>query len=223
MNTVRLILCSLLSIVLGACASAPQERRGTVSKPVEQGPAPAANGSIYASARGQSLFEDNKAQWEGDLLTVVLVERTQASASAATTSSKSQQTSILNPTVLGRGVTVGGNALFGGSLEADRDFSGSGGSQQSNRLDGQLTVRVIERLPGGVLRVEGEKQLQLNQADETLRLRGLVRLQDIGPDNTVLSSRIADAEIEYSGQGAVGDANAMGWLARFFNSAWWPL
>ena len=84
-------------------------------------------------------------------------------------------------------------------------------------------MRVIERLPGGVLRVEGEKQLQLNQADETLRLRGLVRLQDIGPDNTVLSSRIADAEIEYSGQGAVGDANAMGWLARFFNSAWWPL
>ena len=223
MNTVRLMLCTLLSLVLGACASAPQERRSTVSKPVEQGPAPAANGSIYASARGQSLFEDNKAQWEGDLLTVVLVERTQASASAATTSSKSQQTAILNPTVLGRGVTVGGNALFGGSLEADRDFSGSGGSQQSNRLDGQLTVRVIERLPGGVLRVEGEKQLQLNQADETLRLRSLVRLQDIGPDNTVLSSRIADAEIEYSGQGAVGDANAMGWLARFFNSAWWPL
>lgn len=224
LNLLNLGVIACAALCLMGCASAPKPAPEPPAEIVVPMPAPpVAAGSIYASTRGHALFEDNKARFVGDLLTVVLVERTQASASAATDTSKDQETTILNPTFLGREITAGGTPLFGGSLSGNRDFSGSGNSSQSNQLDGQLTVHVVDVLPNGVLRVIGEKRLHLNKANETLRLTGLVRPRDIGPDNTVLSSRIGEARIEYSGDGAIGDANTMGWLARFFNSKWWPL
>ena len=223
-NLLNLGVLMFAAMFLMGCASTPKDLPEPPAEiVVPMPPPPAIGGSIYASTRGHALFEDNKARFVGDLLTVVLVERTQASASAATNTSKDQDTSIINPTFLGREITAGGTPLFGGSLTGSRDFSGSGASSQSNQLDGQLTVHVVDVLPNGVLRVIGEKRLHLNKANETLRLTGLVRPRDIGPDNTVLSSRIGEARIEYSGDGSIGDSNTMGWLARFFNSKWWPL
>jgi len=89
-------------------------------------------------------------------------------------------------------------------------------------LQGQLTVTVIQRLPNGNLVVAGQKNLRLNQGNELVQIQGIVRAADIGADNTVQSSKVANAQIAYGGRGAMAQANAMGWLARFFNTRLMP-
>lgn len=123
--------------------------------------------------------------------------------------------------ILGQTPTLSGLPL-GTTLKAGREFGGQGDSSQSNRLTGFITVTVIERLPNGNLVVAGEKQLTLNQGDETVRVSGVVRPSDISTNNVVPSFKVADAEITYGGKGFVADSNKMGWLARFFNSGWAP-
>jgi flagellar L-ring protein precursor FlgH len=81
---------------------------------------------------------------------------------------------------------------------------------------------VAEVLSNGNLLVRGEKRLTINQGDEYIRFSGIVRPSDIGPDNTVLSTSVADARIAYTGKGTLDESNSSGWLARLFNSKWWP-
>lgn len=176
-------------------------------------------GSIYAArqGRGMSLFQDNKASDVGDLLTVALVE--------STTATSNSKTSINKKSGLDFGVpTLGGAAVSGlaASVEGGRTFAGDGNSAQSNKLAGQLTVRVIQDLGNGNLLVRGDKQLRLNQGDEIVQIQGIVRRADITSDNRVTSDRVADARIVYGGRGAMARSNAMGWLSRFFNSGLFP-
>ncbi len=117
---------------------------------------------------------------------------------------------------------MAGNPLSASLNGGTREFESTGDADQSNSLSGNITVSIAEVLPNGVLRVRGEKWLTLNRGDEYIRLSGLVRPEDIAPDNTVQSTRLADARISYSGTGEVHDANAMGWLAKFFISPIWP-
>ncbi|CAN0603261.1 unnamed protein product, partial [Ectocarpus sp. 12 AP-2014] len=154
----------------------------------------------------------------GDVLTVTLEESTRASKNAETSITKDQDISLLAAELLGN-AGLGVNT----DLQQERDFEGSAEADQSNSLAGSITVTVTEVLPNGVLHIRGEKWLSLTNGDEYIRLSGLVRPQDIAPDNTVASNRIADARFAYGGTGDFDQANQMGWLARFFNSEWWPL
>ena len=113
-------------------------------------------------------------------------------------------------------------ADWNAQLDVERDFNGSGQSSQNNSLTGSITVSVYEVLPNGVLKVRGEKWLELNQGEEYIRLRGLVRPDDINKNNQVSSQKIADARITYAGKGAIADSNAAGWLVQFFDSPWMP-
>jgi flagellar L-ring protein precursor FlgH len=122
----------------------------------------------------------------------------------------------------GRPVTSNGTPILNNEIAGDRSFSGQADSSQSNRLDGSITVTVAERLPNGNLVVRGEKMIQINQGEELIRVQGIVRPVDIGPQNTVPSTKIADARISYGGKGTLADANRPGWLSRFFNSPWFP-
>jgi flagellar L-ring protein precursor FlgH len=183
---------------------------------------PPTSGAIFNPAGGFALFEDTKARAVGDLLTVVLIERTQASKKAETSTAKDTSTDIGNPTLFGRPLTANGTPVGAFGLEGSRAFSGKGDASQSNQLSGSVTVTVVDRLPNGNLLVTGEKNVSLNQGSEVVRLTGVVRPMDVRPDNSVTSDRIADAKIEYVGKGALADANAQGWLARFFNSPWFP-
>ena len=173
-------------------------------------PPPVKNGSLYQSGYSVSLFEDHRARRVGDVLTIILSEKTVSSKSAETSVSKDNSTA------------VGGATLNGLSLEAamqgQRAFSGSGETDQSNSLQGNISVTVAAVLPNGVLMVRGEKWITLTRGEEVIRVSGLIRPADIRPDNTVASTKLADARIRYSGKGELGDANSMGWLARFFNS-----
>jgi len=180
------------------------------------------NGAIFQASHGGSLFDDNKARRVGDILTVRLVERTQASQSSNTSSSKESDLGLADPTLFGGAVTLGGRSILQNSLSGSRAFDGQANSAQSNRLDGLITVTVAHVLPNGNLLIQGEKWMQINQGEEYIRLRGMVRPVDIRADNTVLSTQIADAQVSYGGTGTLADSNRAGWLAQFFNSPIWP-
>ncbi|HSG61723.1 MAG TPA: flagellar basal body L-ring protein FlgH, partial [Pseudomonadales bacterium] len=108
------------------------------------------------------------------------------------------------------------------NVDHSRDFTGSADSDMSNSLSGNISVTVSDVLPNGVLVIRGEKWLTLNRGEEFIRIRGLVRAEDIAADNTISSTLIADARITYSGTGELADTNRQGWLTRFFNSVVWP-
>ncbi len=232
-STAALVLVIGCALLLGACASVPQPKddyRATmpaayVSKAPE-------NGSIYQAARDVRLFEDVKARRIGDVITVILSESTSASKSAKTTADKDQDTTIAAPNIFGATPTFNlpgvlplssnrNNTLEAG-LSATRAFDGEADSSQSNSLSGAITVTISDVLPNGNLVVRGEKWLTLNQGEEYIRISGIVRPQDINPNNSILSTQIGDARIAYSGKGFMHDANSMGWLARFFNGPLWP-
>ncbi|MDX1597320.1 flagellar basal body L-ring protein FlgH [uncultured Marinobacter sp.] len=176
------------------------------------------SGAIFQSRRNHNLYGDTVALNVGDVLTVNLEESTRASKNAETSITKDQEISLPEPGILG--LT---NLNVATNINQERDFEGQAEADQSNSLAGSITVTVTEVLPNGVLHIRGEKWLSLTNGDEYIRLTGLVRPEDIAPDNTVASNRIANARFAYGGTGDFDQANQMGWLSRFFNSEWWPL
>lgn len=207
-----------------APAASPYAGNAPASPPPAPSQAGDGGGSIYASASGQAmrLFEDNKARNVGDLLTIVLVENTAAKTNAKTAVDKNNSFGMAAPTIAGQSVTYKGKNILEAEVEGKRKFAGSGDSTQSNQLNGQITVRVVQDLGNGNLLVRGDKQLRLNQGDELVQIQGIVRVADISPDNRITSDRVGDAQIVYGGRGTLARSNAMGWLGRFFNSALFP-
>lgn len=224
----RGLLGALLMQALYGCATtnvAPVEESSPppVAEPSRLPPKHAPSGAIFNASTSVPLFEDIKARRVGDLLTVILEEKTNATKKASTSASKGSDISLANPTVFGREISVSGNPVLSASVDAERSFSGEGDSSQSNTLTGNVTVSVIQVQPNGNLVVQGQKLLTLNQGSEIIKITGLVRPIDIEPDNTVKSTEVANVEITYSGSGLIADSNRAGWLTRFFHSGWWPL
>jgi len=211
-------------LLLTGCVSKAPKPDNPYYAPIQpaqmQQPKPV-NGAIYQAGSSMDLYSDGRAHRVGDIITVVLTERTQSSKSSSTETEKSTEIGVDMPTVLGRDLKVFGNPLSA-SMSSDSSFEGEGSSDMSNSLSGNITVTVHQVLPNGTMLVRGEKWLTLNQGDEYIRISGLVRPQDISADNSVESTRLADARITYSGTGTTHDANVMGWLARFFISPLWP-
>ncbi|MEZ5505112.1 MAG: flagellar basal body L-ring protein FlgH [Gammaproteobacteria bacterium] len=224
----------LLMVILGAagCATTEPARPGDPRYQPVIPPVTSAGqqgvGSIYASGAGISLWEDKRARRIGDIITVYLDERTTSSKSNKTEIDK-EDTVNMNVNAL-LGAVPQGTLPFGPNtawnLNTDtinnRAFAGDAGSDQSNRLVGQISVTVVDVLANGILVVRGEKWMTLSQGDEFIRIEGLLRPSDIAPDNTVVSTRLADARLTYSATGALADAQQQGWMSRVFNSPWWP-
>ncbi len=214
-----------LALLLCGCGSIGPTRGDpeyAPSLPPVTAPVEPSSGAIYPYGPGLALFEDIKARRQGDLLTVVLVERTDAAKSADTSLSRDTDVDIPAPVILGVPVTHNGVPVDT-RLQASTDFAGDGDSAQSNQLTGSVTVTVAEVLPNGALVVQGEKWVGINRGEEYVRLRGIVRPVDIRADNTVLSTQVGNVEIAYGGTGELASANRMGWLGRFFTSVIWPL
>ncbi|HBF08378.1 MAG TPA: flagellar basal body L-ring protein FlgH [Gammaproteobacteria bacterium] len=226
----RLYLLFLtLSLFLQGCAGPqiipddPEYAPVIPNIPAPQGPQ---NGSLFQST-GLSLWNDQRARQVGDILTVILEESTTSSKSSATSVVKDGSFSMGAPTIMG---TTPSTKLLSrlspitleSEASAARDSSGEAAANQQNNLSGQLAVTVQQVLPNGVLVIKGEKWLQLTEGQEFLRISGLVRPSDVRQDNSVSSTKIADARITFSGEGQFADAHKVGWLARFFNSKFWP-
>lgn len=222
----RLALLVLLLAGLQACAATRIEVKPDPSyAPVDLQQAefqPQNTGSIYQDGRSVRLFEDSKAFRVGDLLTITLSESTNASKSADTSTSKDDDVAIGAGTILGVPITRNGQAILNTELNGSRAFSGSGDSNQSNSLSGEITVMVHHIFPNGNLLIRGEKILGLNQGAEYIRVSGIVRPQDVSAENLVVSGKIANAQIYYGGGGPIAEANTRGWLSRFFDSPYFP-
>ena len=217
----------LVVLALQACAHGPESAAtdggdSYRSPAVVYVPAPPAPGTIYNPAGSFDLFMDLRARAVGDILTILLVERTNASKESSTSTARGSSVDTGLPIFAGRPITSGGTPILNNELSSDSSFDGQADSSQSNRLDGSITVTVAERLPNGNLLVRGEKLITINQGEEFIRLEGIIRPVDIGPENTVPSTKVADASITYSGRGTLAATNRPGWLTRFFNSPWFP-
>lgn len=223
---VRIASVSLLAATLAGCGAIQQHQQQEDAKwaataPAEQTSPPPSDGSIYHDMQNMELFNDARAHRIGDILTINLVEAMQASKKSETTTSKTDKVNVGAPQILGQSLRVAGQSA-NSTLNSANSFDGAGSSTQSNQLSGQLTVTVAQRLANGNLLVRGEKWLTINQGQELIRISGIVRAQDIGQDNSVDSTRVADARITYTGRGTLNEANTQGWLAKFFNSKWMP-
>lgn len=181
----------------------------------------AATGSLFYDAGAQNLYSDRRAARVGDIITVMLQESTSAKKSATTELKKNSKVDLPSPTVLGKPVTINGNTL-GVGIDGKNQFKGESDADQANQLKGAISVNVIRVLPNGTLMVRGEKWLTINNGDEFIRLTGIIRQDDISAENTISSTRVANARIQYSGTGAFSDVQHQGWLSRFFNSPLWP-
>ncbi|PCI07399.1 MAG: flagellar basal body L-ring protein FlgH [Gammaproteobacteria bacterium] len=213
----------IISMLLSSCAS---PKRGDPEfapmKPISHYGPMQHNDSIYQLESAWLLLEDLRPRHVGDMLTVMLQEKTDAKKSADTDTSKVSANTIAAASILGAPLTADGRDLLATKFSSNYDFQGEAASNQSNSLTGSVTVTVVEVLANGNLVVQGEKWININKGEEYIRLRGIVRISDINPDNTISSERIANAQIQYSGDGDLANANEQGWLSKFFNSPWMP-
>lgn len=209
--------------LLSACVTPPQRDPAFAPvAPADLRPPVQSSGSIYQAGYDMRLFEDHTAKRVGDVLTITLLERTQAQKTDDFDAKKDTAMSAEVPSMFG----IAASALTGQSvkttLASKKEFTATGSADQSNSLTGDISVTVVSVLPNGNLSVRGEKRVTLNQGDEFVRLSGIVRPVDINAANIITSDKVADVTIMYVGEGAIADASKMGWLARILQSPWFP-
>jgi len=221
------IIAAVCAVILSGCMTNDKPKPGdpyyapTIS--AAQAMPQRTDGSLYQDSYGLSLFGDRKAHFIGDVITITLSENT-VSKKSSNVSVKKDSSQVFNGgagTLLGTNPTLG-NLSLDTNIAQNRKFGGNAGADQSNSLQGNITVTVAEIMPNGNLIVRGEKWMTLNSGDEFIRISGIVRPDDVAPDNTVVSTRLANAKISYSGTGSLAESQNMGWLAKFFNSSLWP-
>lgn len=206
----------LLALVAG-CATPPATN---VYQPMSARPAPqpqvqSSNGAIYqASSARMNLFEDRRARYVGDTLTVVINEKNAASSNTDKTDSHTASaTASMSPNIFGGVGSTNTNLLTAANANKGEDKNQN---NNSGTFSGTITVTVVEVLPNGNLIVSGEKQVAVDHKTEYLRLSGVVNPAFITGANVVSSTQIADARVEYKGAESLDKAQMMTMLSRFF-------
>jgi len=191
--------------------------------PEEEEAAIIPTGSLFKENYINNIYSDSKAHRVGDIIAVILSENTQANKNAKT-ELKKESNSVLDPVIglSGLPVTLNGESFQFG-INQNSKFKGDSKADQGNSLSGDISVHVLRVLPNGNLMIRGEKWITLNNGDEYIRLTGVIRPKDINSNNTIVSTKVANARIQYAGTGSFADSNEQGWLTKFFNSSWWPL
>ena len=189
------------------------------------------------TASGSFLFFDRKARGPGDLLTVLIVEDFSAMGAAGTTLGRSSQITAAASSDIGFTDLLQGAAhwffgLFGADPGADlpagtnvnaltsnlqNDFDGDGRTTREGSFTGVVTCRIVKVLPRGVFHVLGRRSIIVNHEEQVLTVEGLVRREDIGINNTVLSSNLAEARLAFDGRGVIDDKQRPGFVARMFD------
>ena len=222
LNTHTKLLTTLLAAgFLSACASKPMPVRTADFSPVlpqEPIAKTVADGSIYSGGANDSLFGDRKAYRTGDIITIILREKTLAEKSASNVSSRVASNGMSMTGITGG--LLGENIPAGATIDNNISNTGNGATSQSNTLGGDISATVVRVLSNGNLIIRGEKMIHLNDGNEYIQISGMIRSEDVQPDNTVLSKRIANAEITYSGDGDYVDATKSGWGTKLFYKIW---
>lgn len=199
-------------------ASAAKPKKGfepVVASPLPVQTAAPTAGSIFNVSAGYTGFvEGRRAHAVGDLVTVMLVENMTSAKTAGSKTQKSGQFSVTPPTT-GPLSFIKPSAL---NASGGSSFNGQGNASQTSVLAGEVAVTIAEVRSNGTALVRGEKRMMLSQGQEWVQFSGIVRLGDIDQENRILSSQVADARVEYTGNGSVGRASREGWLSKFFNA-----
>jgi flagellar L-ring protein precursor FlgH len=217
------LLClAVLPLLLQGCTSAPAVSGKIVVPPL---PPPKTIGSLWQEENGRAyLYEDLRAMRMGDVLTIKIVEKHKGSKSADTAA---QRESTIENSLAGSGMGYLGipglrisdeaRRGFGIDASSKNKFGGKGATSREGTLTGTISVIVTEVLPNGDLRIEGRRDVTVNSEKQLMTIAGIVRRVDVDTKNTVLSSAIADAKIEYSGLGVLDDVQRPGWLVRILD------
>ncbi len=165
-----------------------------------------------------SLYTDKKGKRVGDVITVLVLENAQASNNTKTKTGhkNGMEAGFGDPNGIFSKIP-GWESLMNFKAGTEQDFEGQGETQREGTLQATVSVKIVEVLDNGNLLIKGTKQVTLNEEVETIELTGLIRPEDITAHNTVMSNKIADAMIKYSGQGVNSDAQKPGWVTRIFN------
>lgn len=213
----------LLMMLINGCAYIPHAPLVDGSTSAQPAPATAAvpNGSIFQTVQPmnygyQPLFEDRRPRNVGDTLTIVLQENVSASKSSSANASRNGSSTFGLDTTPRYLEGLFGNDRAALDIKGDNTFGGKGGANANNTFSGTLTVTVNQVLANGNLHVVGEKQIAINQGTEFIRFSGVVNPRTISGANAVVSTQVADARIEYVGNGYINEAQNMGWMQRFF-------
>ena len=177
------------------------------------------NGAIFQPGRSGLFATDQRARRIGDILTVSFNETYAATKAQTASSSKTDAFGVTLPTGLPNMLTGGFDKDPAGlNAGTTRSFAGAGNAVQSNSFSGLLSVTVVRVFDNGNMEVQGQKELTLNNGNEYVRVRGVVRPEDISASNIVSSDRLADAQIRYTGSGHLADASQPGWLSQLMRT-----
>ena len=218
----------ILTHALGGCSTYVSQLEGQAFEPVDPALNLAseqpANGAIFRAGQSGLFATDQRARRVGDILTVTFNEIFAATKAQTAASSKADAFAVTLPTglpnILTGGFATDDSGVNGGGLTAgtNRTFAGSGNAAQSNSFTGSLAVTVTRVFPNGNMEVAGQKEITLNNGNEYVRVKGIVRPEDISATNIVSSTRLADAQIRYTGSGHLADASKPGWLSQLMRA-----
>ena len=216
MKTLNAVLLLASALLAGCVTTTPPTavHQPMTVRPEQRAAIAPASGSIYNVATARPLFEDRRARFVGDTIVINIVEKTAAAKKSDTKADRSDDRTLSVPTIAGLPLkSFQGTTLAANSSTA---FEGKGENSSSNNFTGTLAVTVIEVYPNGNLLVSGEKQIGLKEGEEFIRFSGVVNPNTITASNSVQSTQVADARIEYKANGFIDSAQVMGWLGRFF-------
>jgi len=223
MQVLRTLIITLCVLCLSACMSGGFKREAGFyappPPPMAAAPMPGAQmgtrGAIYQASQGYApLVVGTRARTLGDMLTITLIESTSTSKSTTSATDRDGSISLIPPTA-GPLAFLNPNSI---ASNGQSSFAGSGNAAQQSQMNGIVSVTIAAIYPNGTAEVVGEKQMALSQGDEWVQFAGRIRLVDIDSDNTLPSSRVANARIIYTGKGAVQQASRPGWFQRFFST-----
>jgi flagellar L-ring protein precursor FlgH len=228
MGRYNLWIIIIVCLLSGCAGPASRVDLSTVEPvaPIITEPAPPQTaGSLWTESRG-GMFGDMKGKTVGDIITVVIVENASATKEATTSTDRESTMSAGITNLLGLEKyigTIGNDAVNNASLinaKTKNDFKGGGKTARKENLAATLTTQVIEVLPNGNLRIEGNKTVTVNNEMQIVKLSGIVRPADVSPSNIVDSKNILNARIAYVGEGVISDKQQQGWLVRALDQVW---
>jgi flagellar L-ring protein precursor FlgH len=221
------LLTALLGLTLAACSQLTPLPDPMAERPLYYPkPTPPQPGSLYSPDRPTCIFADLRARDVGDIITVKVSETARASRKASTKANRDSSVEAGVENFLGiaesflanNSANLDGSTLVKGS--AATKFKGDGETSGESTMTASISMRVTQVLPNGNLAISGSRRVKINNEDQVIVLSGVVRPADVSPDNVVLSSKVADARIEYYGRGVVADKQSPGWLMRAVDWVW---
>ena len=224
---IAVLLLAAVSMAMGCSSKYKEEPMPILTPPVYEEQNPAANpGSLFDTNRSEFLYDDNRASRVGDIVMVKVAENTTSNIKSETTAKKENTvannvTAMPSTGLIGNiplAGTLGATAGIGIGADQSTDFKGNGETKQESTFEATVATRIVRKLPGNLMQIEGARRIRVNHETQFLVVRGLIRQRDIASDNTIPSTSLAEAQIEVYGQGVLNDKQRPGWLSRVLDT-----